>query len=652
MSFQQSNPAGDSQGPFENISVFSQTHSDVHDEDKQQTDKSVFTNDEDTALGETDELVTSKMLENAGVGAFISEDVDNSGDNTSGDHVLSNGTGHSDNTQKSAGNSENSHNWQAEGSVQQAKPPIESIALDPPSIANLQADQKTNTGTDHEGASAEGTDQAANSAVAYSSDTTGPDPQIKTVVDSPLTEHEGTNSFVSYRIQVSTDIKWFTKKTFQVRRRYSDFFFLYQCLVSDFPTLLVPPLPDKKRMEYIKGGRFSEEFTSKRAVSLSIFLHRVCSHPIMKKSDVLRVFLADTVHWNAYRANLKVSAVGSLDASNSASQNFETVTEFIMNSFAKPTLDNVNKKEFVEIENRITHLQQNLSQINRIYSKVLERQNSISEDMVKFGSEFGKLARVLGNDIDGSHQKAEDMDQETRQCDFQLKKFAASLTKTSQYMQNLNQGIDNRYITSLVDLEHYITQLKKLIKVKNDKAIDYEMLSQYLDKAKAEKQNLINGGSLTSTTEGTITFLTKKLESLTGISGARAGNVTNERIEKLDKRIDLLEKEKANAEKVYKRYEKDILSESEFFTKMKNEEVSSALADLEKLYLKFYTNAQNSMEGLDNATTNNGKQLFPDKLSEDGEFFSKSKAAQNEERISSDVQNMKHLGDSGPETDA
>lgn len=139
MSFQQSNPAGDSQGPFENISVFSQTHSDVHDEDKQQTDKSVFTNDEDTALGETDELVTSKMLENAGVGAFISEDVDNSGDNTSGDHVLSNGTGHSDNTQKSAGNSENSHNWQAEGSVQQAKPPIESIALDRSSTNFVQS---------------------------------------------------------------------------------------------------------------------------------------------------------------------------------------------------------------------------------------------------------------------------------------------------------------------------------------------------------------------------------------------------------------------------------------------------------------------------------------------------------------------------------
>jgi len=647
------------QNPFESVAVFDQSHPESStvnssaDVNKQQNSKQELTNDNlSPASNETDELVTSKMVKNAGIKTLFPEDVEELGSSTGENHAdVSDSNIGDTNKNKSPLKSNDKDQDALPGNqdkfAERSKEPIESIALDPPSISNLDVDQGAKVGNSSNSSAESGnTNSTTNHSANKASDTSDSDHVIHTVVDSPLTEHEGSNTFVSYRIQVKTDSELFPKKTFQVRRRYSDFYFLYQCLVNDFPTLLVPPLPDKKRMEYIKGGRFSEEFTSKRAVSLSIFLHRVCSHPIMKTSDVLRVFLADTVHWNAYRANLKVSAVGSLDTSNSASQNFETVTEFIMNSFKKPTLENVNKKEFIEIENRITHLQQNLRQINSIYSRVLERQNSISEDMVKFGSEFGKLARVLGNDIDGTHQKVEDMDQETRQCDIQLKRFASSLTKTSEDLQNLNRGIDNRYITSLVDLEHYIMELKKLIKVKNDKAIDYEMLAHYLEKAKAEKQNLVNGGSLTSTTEGTITFLTKKFESLAGISGSRAGNMTNERIQKLDKRIEMLEREKVNAEKVYKRYEEDILTESEFFTKMKNEEVASSLSDLEKLYLQFYTNAQRSMKELDEDFAKDGKDLFPDKLSADGEFFSKNQVAQNEERISADIQKIKNLGDS------
>lgn len=49
-----------------------------------------------------------------------------------------------------------------------------------------------------------------------------------------------------------------------MRRRFQDFNFLREHLVKNFPACVVPPIPDKHRLEYIKGDRFAPEFVEKR----------------------------------------------------------------------------------------------------------------------------------------------------------------------------------------------------------------------------------------------------------------------------------------------------------------------------------------------------------------------------------------------------
>ncbi|KAG7877431.1 hypothetical protein KL938_004187 [Ogataea parapolymorpha] len=468
---------------------------------------------------------------------------------------------------------------------------------------------------------------------------TSQDYYIETRVSSPTTEYDGQNPYTSYLIEIRTDCASFKQKDYKLRRRYSDFSFLYDCLANDFPTLVIPPLPNKQRLEYIKGGRFTEEFTAKRAVSLHTFLRRVCKHPSLKKSQVFHVFLEDSDYWHTYKSNLKISS-GSIDPSNSASQNIETVTDYIMNSFKKPSYESKHKQEFQEIQEKSTRLQDNLVKIDHIYSKVLTRQQDISDDFARVSQEFSKLNILFSNDFDGKSSN-DNVDVPTKQIAEQFSKFGTNLQKISERSYYLNHDIEYNYLTSLRDLEHYITQLKTLVKLKEAKALDYEMLSNYLEKAKQEKEYLMSGGSVTSSTEGAITFLARKLESMTGIGSHAHGNLTNERIQKLQARIEVLEKERKNAFEVFEKFETDILEEYQLFEKIKTEEINESLRLLSDSYLQYYTDLLRDWQNLQLGQTDPKTCAeFANKMSEDDEFFSHNDVVKNNEILEESLRKL------------
>ena len=84
-------------------------------------------------------------------------------------------------------------------------------------------------------------------------------------VTDPVREHEGSkDQYVSYAAKTQTNLPAFPRKQVVVRRRFQDFVFLREYLVKNFPASIVPPIPDKHRLEYIKGDRFAPEFVEKR----------------------------------------------------------------------------------------------------------------------------------------------------------------------------------------------------------------------------------------------------------------------------------------------------------------------------------------------------------------------------------------------------
>lgn len=49
-----------------------------------------------------------------------------------------------------------------------------------------------------------------------------------------------------------------------VRRRFSDFLWLHNALTIEFPACIIPPLPEKHRLQLVKGNRFDPLFIEQR----------------------------------------------------------------------------------------------------------------------------------------------------------------------------------------------------------------------------------------------------------------------------------------------------------------------------------------------------------------------------------------------------
>lgn len=374
---------------------------------------------------------------------------------------------------------------------------------------------------------------------------------IKSLVHLPQKENDGQNHYISYTVETETNIPVFRESKFAVKRRFSDFSFLYQVLLNDFPACAIPPLPDKQRLEYIKGDRFSPEFTLKRATSLNRFLERLSLHPILKRAKIYHIFL-ESDDWNSYKINLRIKTLNP--DSGSAG---EGLSEVFMNAFKS---SHSQSKEFLEIKERSDKLDENISKIDKIFNKILKRYSDLEVDYFEFSKQMKKLAEL------------------EPELEIPFIKFSEGLNTMSIGFQNLKEFLDNEYIISLKDLEHYIVSIKNLLKLKEQKQIDYEALTEYLNKSVNDKQTLLAGGTTGS-------FFTNKFEELTGVNHEVS---RREKLSKLEKRIENLTVEVENSKKVVESFEKQTLSEIQYFENIKTIELKDSLNKLADENIEFY----------------------------------------------------------------
>ena len=111
------------------------------------------------------------------------------------------------------------------------------------------------------------------------------DIEIKSIISNPRKVSDSLlkNSYLIYDI-TTPKLNWF------VNRRYSDFVWLREILISLFPTVLIPQLPKKK----IGNRRFEEDFVEKRLKGLQNFLDEVLKNEILKTAEPLKTFLSLT----------------------------------------------------------------------------------------------------------------------------------------------------------------------------------------------------------------------------------------------------------------------------------------------------------------------------------------------------------------------
>ncbi|KAK9370841.1 hypothetical protein V1509DRAFT_614922 [Lipomyces kononenkoae] len=381
-------------------------------------------------------------------------------------------------------------------------------------------------------------------------------------VSDPQKEQEGTqNAYISYLITTESDFPAFQTPEFTVRRRFSDFVYLYNIIVRDHPACAVPPLPDKQRMEYITGDRFGVEFTSRRASSLHRFLQRVSNHPILRRAPVLIVFL-ESHEWNAYMRTRPYKATSSSESSGV----FDGFSDALINAFSKIPKD---KDDFLPAKERADKLADDVSHTEKVMTRLVRREHEWENDLYEFTNQVAKLAQL-------------EPDLETA-----FRAFASRVQGTGDALHQLRDSVDTDYVVSLRDMENYVVSVKQLLKQRDQKQLDYEGLLDYLNKATVERNVLASGGG-----NG---FLRSKVEDLRGVDHHVA---RIERLRKLDTRLEVLTKEVEEAKEVCGSFDKEVARDLVDFERIKALEMKDSLGSLADEHIEFFRTLIESWESV------------------------------------------------------
>merc|ERR1712137_22893 len=120
-------------------------------------------------------------------------------------------------------------------------------------------------------------------------------------IDDPRTEEfVGSKPFTSYRVTTVTTYPQFGGGQFAVRRRYSDFAWLYDHLETELttkkwkrPVERLPDLPGDTFSSFFGWGRMEPDFIEDRRKKLALFLSRLTRHPQCATNKALIRFLKD-----------------------------------------------------------------------------------------------------------------------------------------------------------------------------------------------------------------------------------------------------------------------------------------------------------------------------------------------------------------------
>ncbi|KAI9843415.1 MAG: intercellular trafficking and secretion [Sclerophora amabilis] len=387
------------------------------------------------------------------------------------------------------------------------------------------------------------------------------DGRLECAVDSPQKENDGTkDAFVSYLVITHTDFASFQKPTVTVRRRFTDFVFLYKTLSKEYPACAVPPLPDKHKMEYVRGDRFGPDFTNRRAHSLHRFLKRLALHPVLRRSALLTIFL-ESQDWNAHM-RLRPQRTTSTSEQGGGGV-FDNFTDTFLNAFSK-----VHKpdRRFIEVREKADKLDEDLGHVEKIFARVARREADLETDYADLASQFQKLIN-LERGVEGP-----------------ITLFAASVEDTSAGIRTLKEHTDQDYLGSLRDMEAYIVAVKSLLKTREQKQLDFEGLTDYLNKAATDRDILASAHGSSGLT-GPGGFLRSKIEDVRGVDHEKS---RRDRVRKLELRIDELTKEVEAAKKTTEAFDEEVVKEVADFERIKAVEFRDTFGGLADAHVDFY----------------------------------------------------------------
>ncbi|KAK4512097.1 uncharacterized protein ATC70_013340 [Mucor velutinosus] len=383
-------------------------------------------------------------------------------------------------------------------------------------------------------------------------------------ISDPQKHQDATQgAFISYLVTTNTQVENFSSSLPRpVRRRYQDFVWLHTTLSLEYPACIVPPLPEKHRLEYIKGDRFSTEFIQRRQLSLQWFLDRISRHPLLQKSQCTRIFLESTDFKNDKRSQvLNIPHTTSI---------IDSISDTLVNAFAKLKKPD---ERFEEMKEQISKLEDNLNTVEKLYFRINKRQLDLQNDYANFANSIQGLS-ALETNITNS-----------------LYRFAETSKAYSKAMKDMTEVEEVQFLNEIHELLAYCHAAKDVLKARDQKQLDFEELSVYLHQTvqlrdrtqypgrKYNDRGMAAGGLYISD------YVTDKLNEVRGVNMERA---RREKLSKLELRVKELQDEVTRANDDSNGFSNQVIKEFEVFQKTKTLELKQGLLAYADCHIEFY----------------------------------------------------------------
>lgn len=313
--------------------------------------------------------------------------------------------------------------------------------------------------------------------------------------------------------------------------------------------------------EYVRGDRFGPDFTQRRAHSLHRFLKRLTLHPVLRRTSLVMIFL-ESPDWNAHMRSRPWRAAATTTGESGGV--FDGLTDTFLNAFSK-----VHKpdRRFIDVRERAEKLDDDLTHVEKIVARVVRRESDLETDYAELSKEFLKIV---------------DLEPE---LEAPIKAFANGVSGTSSGLRKLREHTDQDYLSSLRDMEAYIVALKGLLKSREQKQLDFEGLTEYLNRAATERDHIASAPVGSTGLGGPTGFLRSKIEDVRGVDHEQS---RRERVRKLERRIDELTREVEEARKITESFDEETVREIDDFERIKSCEMKDTLGDLAQANVTFY----------------------------------------------------------------
>nr|CAH8847981.1 unnamed protein product [Trichobilharzia regenti] len=236
---------------------------------------------------------------------------------------------------------------------------------------------------------------------------------------------KGIKSFIAYQITTSVTAT-------QVSRRYKHFDWLHSRLLSKYPCICIPPLPEKAIT-----GRYEDDFVDERRKWLQQWLTRMCKHPVVSHSSVFLHFLTCT--------DFKKWKSGKREAETDRFQGGRFY--FAVESKDSQTPQDYNMEKVEAAERFLSNLDRSTKALSESISEYHQKlSNTVRKEFSSLSTAFHNMSKAVDSDVHTRHLNTN---------------LSHSLSATSDTFKTISSihALQSESITSLQDCIKEFTRI-------------------------------------------------------------------------------------------------------------------------------------------------------------------------------------------------